>query len=38
MSYNDSITYRRICDYRISNLTLPPEEAKIMFVKCGMMH
>lgn len=38
MSNNNSITYRRVGDYLIPNLILPPEEAKVRLGKCGMMH
>ena len=32
------IQYRRVCDYLIPNLALPPEEAKVTLGKWGMMH
>ena len=32
------ITYRRVGDYLIPNLKLPPEEAKITLGKWGMLH
>lgn len=31
-------TYRQVGDYRIPNLTLPPDEAKIRLGKWGMLH
>ena len=34
----NNITYRRVSDYNIPNLTLPPEEASICLSKWGMMH
>ena len=37
MKIND-ISYRRIGDYNIPNLILPPEEAKIRLGKWGMLH
>lgn len=37
MKIND-ISYRRIGDYNIPNLILPPEEAKITLGKWGMLH
>ena len=37
MKIND-ISYRRIGDYNIPNLILPPEEANITLGKWGMMH
>lgn len=38
MSNKNSISYRRVGDYMIPNLTLPPEEAKIRLRKWGMLH
>ncbi len=38
MSKNNSITYRKVGDYNIPNLTLPPEEANIKLSKWGMLH
>ena len=38
MSNKNSISYRRVCDYLIPNLILPPEEASVTFGKWGMMH
>lgn len=38
MSNNNSITYRRVGDYYIPNLILPPEEAKVRLGKWGMLH
>ena len=38
MSNNNSISYRRVGDYLIPNLKLPPEEANITLGKWGMMH
>ena len=35
---SNKIQYRRICDYLILNLILPPEEANVTLGKCGMMH
>ena len=32
------ITYRRVGDYLIPNLILPPEEASVTLGKWGMMH
>lgn len=32
----NNITYRRVGDYNIPNLILPPEEANITLDKCGM--
>ena len=34
----DYITYRRVGDYNIPNLALPPEEANIKLGKWGMLH
>ncbi len=34
----NNITYRRVGDYNIPNLTLPPEEANITLGKWGMLH
>lgn len=34
----NNITYRRVGDYNIPNLTLPPEEANIKLSKWGMLH
>ena len=34
----NNITYRRVGDYNIPNLALPPEEAKVHLGKWGMMH
>ncbi len=34
----NNITYRRVGDYNIPNLTLPPEEANIRLSKWGMLH
>ena len=34
----NNITYRRVGDYKIPNLVLPPEEANITLGKWGMMH
>ena len=31
-------TYRQVGDFKIPNLTLPPEEAKIRLGKWGMLH
>ena len=38
MSNKNSISYRRVGDYLISNLILPSEEARITLGKWGMMH
>ena len=38
MSNKNSICYRKVGDYNIPNLTLPPEEAKIRLGKWGMLH
>ena len=35
---NNKITYRRVGDYNIPNLVLPPEEANITLGKWGMLH
>lgn len=34
----DNITYRRVGDYNIPNLTLPPEETSVRLGKWGMLH
>ena len=38
MSNKNSISYRRVGDYFIPNLILPPEEASVRLSKWGMMH
>ena len=38
MSNENSISYRRVGDYNIPNLILPPEEANITLGKWGMLH
>ena len=38
MSNKNSISYRRVGDYNIPNLTLPPEETNIRLGKWGMLH
>ena len=38
MSNQNSIQYRRVGDYLIPNLILPPEETAITLGKWGMMH
>ena len=38
MSNKNSISYRRVGDYNIPNLVLPPEEANITLGKWGMMY
>lgn len=38
MSNKNSIEYRRVGDFLIPNLILPPEEANIALGKWGMMH
>lgn len=34
----NNITYRRVGDYNIPNLALPPEEAEIRLGKWGLLH
>lgn len=38
MSNKNFISYRRVGDYLIPNLILPPEEANITLGKWGMLH
>ena len=38
MKNNTNITYRTVGDFRIPNLTLPPEETNITLSKWGMLH
>ena len=38
MKNNVNIQYRRVRDYNIPNLILPPEEANIRLGKWGMLH
>ena len=38
MKNNTNIQYRRIGDYNIPNLVLPPEEASVTLGKWGMLH
>ena len=38
MSNKNSISYRRVGDYNIPNLTLPPEDANIRLGNWGMLH
>ena len=38
MKYNTNITYRQVGDFKIPNLTLPPEEATITLSKWGILH
>lgn len=38
MSNKNFISYRRVGDYNIPNLTLPPEEENITLGKWGMLH
>ena len=38
MSKNTQIEYRRVGDYFIPNLKLPPEEAKVTLGKWGMLY
>lgn len=38
MSNKHTIQYRRVGDYLIPNLIIPPEEANITLGKWGMMH
>ena len=38
MLNGNTISYRRVGDYNIPNLTLPPEEANIRLCKWGMLH
>ena len=35
---SNKIQYRRVGDYLIPNLTLPPEETRVTLGKWGMMH
>lgn len=35
---SNKITYRQVGDYRIPNLTLPPEETSIRIGRWGQMH
>lgn len=34
----NNISYRQVGDYRIPNLTLPPEEANVQLGKWGILH
>ena len=38
MENNTNIQYRRVGDYKIPNLILPPEEANIRLGKWGVLH
>ena len=38
MSSKNSISYRRVGDYNVPNLMLPPEEANVRLGKWGMLH
>lgn len=38
MENNTNIQYRRVGDFNIPNLTIPPEEANIRLGKWGMLH
>ena len=38
MSNKTEVTYRRVGDYLIPNLIIPPEQANIIIGKWGMMH
>ena len=38
MANKTKITYRQVCDYKIPNIILPPEQANITIGKWGMMH
>ena len=38
MKNNTNIQYRRVGDFNIPNLTIPPEEANIRLGKWGMLH
>lgn len=38
MKNNTNITYRRVGEFNIPNLILPPEEANIRLGKWGMLH
>ncbi|MGN0486928.1 MAG: TnpV protein [Acutalibacteraceae bacterium] len=38
MQNENELTYRQVGNYRIPNLTLPPEEASIQLGKWGMLH
>ncbi len=38
MKNNTNIQYRKVGDFNIPNLILPPEESAIRLGKCGMMY
>ena len=38
MSNKNTISYRRVGDFKIPNLILPPEEATVRLGKWGMLH
>ena len=38
MENNTNIQYRRVGDFNIPNLTIPPEEANVTLGKWGMLH
>lgn len=38
MSSKNQITYRKVGDYQIPNLVLPPEERNVKIGKWGVMH
>ena len=38
MSNKNAISYRKVGDYNIPNLTLPPEEISIQLGRWGMLH
>lgn len=38
MSNKNQITYRKVGDYNIPNLALPPEKATIRLGKWGLLH
>ena len=38
MNSNTNIMYRQVGDYKIPNLTIPPEEASVILDKWGMLH
>ena len=38
MKSNTNIIYRQVGDFKIPNLTIPPEEASVILGKWGMLH
>ena len=38
MKSNTNIMYRQVGDFKIPNLTIPPEEASVILGKWGMLH